>query len=288
MYSLRTAGAPGNPTGSAPSKPGLNEFWDVGFTNQGQSMVPGFRKEEKHHPKNDRAVIQSWTPWKILSQIIRQSVSDSQRITRGGERANMHFWRANYVKPTKSPLAGSQGWWAGVCCRCGISWLQLDFQQREAGEAWAVLSQAKLEFKAVLIKWNKTDLKSPGWNSTRWTWRAAVRKEHSGAQKKNKLVRWTGLLRKLVRGSERSGARAWIDNVILLEKRQMSFWDMPASAVNNYSALLCIEEPWAAALCSDLGTRLCRGCRQWEHIGKRSERSCKGLKRMIYREKMKE
>lgn len=68
----------------------------------------------------------------------------------------------------------------------------------------------------------------------------------------------------------------------------MSLWDMPASAVNNYSALVRIEEPRAAALCPDLGTRLCRGCRQWEHTGKRSERICKGLKHMIYGEKMKE
>ena len=74
-------------------------------------------------------------------------------------------------------------------------------------------------------------------------WRAAFRKENSGAPKKDKLARWTGLLRKPAWGSERSGEQARIDNVILLEKRQMSFWDMPASAVNNYSALLRIEEP---------------------------------------------
>lgn len=83
--------------------------------------------------------------------------------------------------------------------------------------------------------------------------------ENSGAQEKAKLGRWTGLLHKPVWVPEESGDRAWIDNVLLLGKKQMSFWDMPASAVNNCSTLHCFEEPWGAALFPDLGTRLCRG-----------------------------
>lgn len=52
-------------------------------------MVPGFRKEEKDHLWNDRAVNQSLTHWKMLSQTIRQSVCDSQRRTRGRENADV-------------------------------------------------------------------------------------------------------------------------------------------------------------------------------------------------------
>lgn len=54
MYPLSTAGTPGNPRNSAPKKSGMNEVWDS--LAKGKSTVPGFRKEEKDHMDNDKAV----------------------------------------------------------------------------------------------------------------------------------------------------------------------------------------------------------------------------------------